>query len=180
VAVIWPVVVLLVGMAAASCGPTAQQQRAARVEALQLELDSALETWKADAKIGRFRTSADATRALAARYDAVYARWGLRPDLLTQATMAYTGALAVRVDRGDLSADAANALLGKMLQDVDRARKKVAERHGESPAGREAAMIAWWTDYWATNQRAFEASRRSPVQCKTTSVQPTESAVTCQ
>jgi hypothetical protein len=170
----------LVGIVTASCGPTAQQHRSARLEAFQLELDAVLETWKADAKVGRFRTSADAAQALASRYDAVYTRWGLRPDPLTQATMAYTLALAARVDRRDLSADDANALLGKMRVDVDRARSTLAERHSESPARREAAMIAWWAEYWAVNRRNFEVSAQSPVTCNTTPRQTSGSPVTCQ
>jgi len=180
VPMIWAVVVLLVGMVTASCGPTAQQQRSARVEALQMELDSVLETWKADANVGHFRTSADAALALASRYDAVYARWGVRPDPLTQATMAYTLALAARVDRKDLSVGDANALLGKMRGDVDRARSKLAERHSDSPARREAAMIAWWTEYWAVNQRTFQVSARSPVKCDTAPSQATGSPIICQ
>lgn len=118
----WAVVVLLVGMAAVGCGSTAQQHRSARLEALQPELDSFLETWKAAVTLRRFGTSADSAHALVSRYDTVYARWGLRPDPLTQATMAYTVALAARVDRRDLSVDDTNALPGNMRGDVGRAR----------------------------------------------------------
>jgi hypothetical protein len=178
--VIWTAVVLLVGFVTASCVPTVQQQRSARLEALQLELDSVLETWKADVSVGRFQTSADATHALGSRYDAVYVRWGLRPDPLTQATMAYALALATRVDRKDLSADDANALLGRMRGDVDRARSTLAERHSGTPARREAAMMAWWAEYWAVNRRNFEVSAQSPVTCNTTPQQTSGSPVTCQ
>jgi uncharacterized membrane-anchored protein YhcB (DUF1043 family) len=175
----WVAVILLVGMVAAGCGPTAQQQRSARLEALQLELDSVLETWKADVSRRRFATSADAAHALVSRYDTVYARWGLRSDPLTQATMAYTLALAARVDRQDLSVDDANALLGKMRGDVERARSVLAERHNESPAGREAAMIAWWTEYWTANQRTYQVTAQNPVQCETAPSRTTGSPIVC-
>jgi hypothetical protein len=175
----WAVVVFLVGMMAAGCGPTAQQQRSARLEALQMELDSVLETWKADVGLRRFGSSADAAHALVSRYDTVYARWGLRPDLLTQATMAYTLALAARVDRKDLSVDDANALLGKMRGDAERARSVLAERHKESSAGRDAAMIAWWADYWTANQRTYQVTAQDPVKCETVPSHTTGSPIVC-
>ena len=117
----WIPVVLVITILAAGCAPTIEQQRSARLEALQLELEGTLDAWKTDVKLGRFGTSANAARALVSRYDAVYERWGLRADSLTQAMLAYASAVAVRVDAKELSAEEANALLQKMRADLDRA-----------------------------------------------------------
>lgn len=162
----WRVVLLVVGVVAASCGPTAQQHRSARVEALQFELDSVLEAWQTDVTRGYFRTSADAAQTLASRYDTVYARWGLRPDVLTQATMAYARALAARVDRRDLSADAANALLSRMRGDLDPARSVLTGRHNGDPAAREAAMMTWWNEYWSSHRQTYQVTAGNPVTCE--------------
>jgi uncharacterized membrane-anchored protein YhcB (DUF1043 family) len=166
--------VLLVG-----CGPTVQEQRAARLEALQLELDAALETWKTDVSLRRFPTSAEAARSLASRYDTVYERWGLRADPLTQASMAYALALATRVDAKDLSAEDANALLAKMRGDMDRARSTLSARHAHSPTSRDAAMLAWWKDYWTASQRSYQTTSRNPVRCETTPPEGHGSSVVC-
>jgi len=161
------------------CGPTVQQQRSARVEAFQLELNSVLETWKADVSFRRFSTSADAARALVARYDVVYERWGLRPDPITQAVLAYAVAVADRVDQRDVSVDEANALLSRMRTDTDQARSKLAATHAESPATRKTAMFSWWRDYWVTNQRAFQITARNPVRCEMGPMQAQGSLVVC-
>jgi hypothetical protein len=162
----WILVVLVVAILEAGCAPTVEQQRTARLEALQLELDTALVTWKTDAQLGRFGTSANAARALVARYDLVYERWGLRADSLTQAMLAYTLAVAIRVDGKELSAEEANTLLQKMRMDLDRVRSALAAGHAETPAGRDAAMLSGWKAYWTANQKAFEVTSRNPVRCE--------------
>jgi len=48
----WLSVILVVASLEAGCGPTVEQQRSARMEALQLELEGALATWTTDAKLG--------------------------------------------------------------------------------------------------------------------------------
>lgn len=158
--------VLVIAILGAGCAPTVEQQRSARLEALQLELEGTLETWKADVKLGRFGTSANAARALVSRYDVVYERWGLRADSLTQAMLAYASAVAVRVDGKELSAEEANALLEKMRMDLERARSALIARRAESPADRDAAMLSRWKDYWAANQKAFQVTPRNPVRCE--------------
>ncbi len=160
-------VVLLIAMMAAGCGPTVQEQRAARLEAFRLELDSTLENWKSDVGLNRFSTSADAARALAVRYETVYERWGLRPDLLAQAAMAYSLALATRVDRREISTDEANALLAKMHVDMNKARSALAARHSDNAADRDAAMLSWWRDYWTAHQQTYRISPGNPVRCET-------------
>lgn len=162
----WISVVLVVAIVAAGCAPSVEQQRSARLEALQLELDGALDTWKTDAKLGRFGTSANAARALVARYDLVYERWGLRADSLTQAMLAYASAVAVRVDAKELSAEEANTLLEKMRMDLDRVRSALPGGRAENPADRDAAMLACWKDYWAANHHAFQVTSRNPVRCE--------------
>lgn len=160
-------IVVAIAILAAGCGPTVQQQRDARLEALRLELDSTLETWKTDVGLRRFGTSAAAARALADRYDMVYDRWGLRADMLAQAAMAYALALATRVDRGYVTADDANALLAKMEVDMKNARSATVARHSDSSADRDAAMLSWWKDYWTANEPAFRITPANPVRCET-------------
>jgi hypothetical protein len=162
----WIPIVLVVAILEAGCAPTAEQQRSARLEALQLELDGALATWKTDAELGRFGTSANAAKALVARYDLVYERWGLRADFLTQAMLAYASAAALRVDAKELSAGEANRLLEKMRVDLDRVRSALPRGRAENAADRDAAMLARWKDYWAANHQAFQASSRNPVRCE--------------
>src|SRR5512140_2835567 len=104
---------IVIAIAVAACGPTVYEQRTARIQALQLDLDAALERWRAEVSLGKVPTSAEATRDLASRYEDVYTRWGLRADPLTQATLAYAAALAARVDRRGILSEEANALLGR-------------------------------------------------------------------
>jgi hypothetical protein len=172
-------VVLAIAVLAAGCGPTVQQQRAARLEAFQLELDSTLEQWRSDVGKRRFVTSADAARALNARYDLVYDRWGIPPDALAQAVMAYAVALATRVDRRDLSADEANALLSRMEADVARGRSAVGASRPHRAADRDAAMRSWWQDYWTANERTFRVAPRDPVRCETPPAGATPVPITC-
>jgi hypothetical protein len=80
--------------------------------------------------------------------------------------MAYALALATRVDRKDLSADEANALLARMDVDMKKARSTLAARHSDSPADRDAAMLSWWKDYWAANQQAYRIAPGNPVRCE--------------
>jgi hypothetical protein len=162
----WIPVVLVVAILGAGCAPTVEQQRSARLEALQLELEGTLETWKTDVKLGRFGTSANAARALISRYDVVYERWGLRADSLTQAMLAYASAVATRVDGKEISAEEANALLEKMRMDLDRARSALTARRAESPADRDAAMLSYWKDYWTASHQAFQITSRNPVRCE--------------
>ena len=176
-------VALVIGLVVTSltgCGPTVQQQRAARLEAFQLELNSTLETWRADVSLRRFSTSADAARSLVARYDIVYERWGLQPDPLTQAVLAYALAVAGRVDRRDVSVDEANALLSRMRADTDQARSKLAATYADSRVTRKAAMFSWWKDYWATNQRTFQITAGNPVQCEVGLTQANGGLVVCR
>ena len=165
----WLSVVLVVASLEAGCGPTVEQQRSARMEALQLELEGALATWTTDAKLGRFGTSANAAQSLVARYDVVYERWGLRADSLTQAMLAYASAVAVRVDGQELSAHEANVLLEKMRVDLNRVRAGLPGGRAESPADRDAAMLSCWKDYWAANHQAFQVTSRNPVRCEVNS-----------
>jgi hypothetical protein len=174
----WTCVILL-GLVVAACGPTAYEQRAARVQALQLDLDGALERWRAEVNLRRFPTSAEAARDLASRYEEVYARWGLHADPLTQAILAYAAALAARVDRRGILWEDANALLGKMRGDLDRERPKLAARHPSSQVERDAAMLAWWNEYWTAQQNAFQAVAGDPVICRTAPATVTNGAVTC-
>jgi hypothetical protein len=161
----WIPVVLVVILGAA-CAPTVEQQRSARLEALQLELDSTLAAWQNDATRGHFGTSTNAARALVARYDQIYERWGLRADPLTQAMLAYSVAAAVRVDGKELSAYEANRLLEMMRKELDRERVAASTKRAEKPADRDAAMLACWTGFWTANQIAFAASPRNPVRCE--------------
>jgi hypothetical protein len=181
IAMRWSAVVcVVVIILAVGCAPTVEQQRSARLEALQLELDGALAAWQNDAKLGHFGTSANAARALVARYDLVYERWGLRADPLTQAMLAYTVAAAVRVDGKELSADEANRLLGKMRTDLDRERVAVSAKRAANAAERDAAMLACWKDYWAANQKVFEVTSRNPVRCEVNSSAVDGKRVNCR
>lgn len=161
-----PFILALAILLEAGCAPTIEQQRSARLEALQLELETTLAAWKSDARLGHFGTSANAARALVARYDLVYERWGLRADPLTQAMLAYAVALAVRVDRKELSAEEANTLVDRMRMDLDRARSRLPDGRAGSTAERDSAMLACWKEFWAANQKAFEVAPRNPVRCE--------------
>lgn len=172
-------VIFAIAVLAAGCGPTVQQQRAARLEAFQLELDSTLEQWKSDVAKRRFVTSADAARALSARYDLVYDRWGIPADALAQAAMAYAVALATRVDRRDLSAAEANALLARMDADMGKARSALGASRPHSSADRDAAMRSWWQDYWTANERTFRAAPRDPVRCETPPARAAHDPIKC-
>ena len=165
----WMPVVFVVAILQAGCAPTLQQQRSARLEALQMELEGTLVAWKADAKLGRFGTSANAAQALIARYDIVYERWGLRADSLTQAMLAYASAVAVRVDAQELSADEATTLLEKMRMDLDRVRSTLPAGRAKNAADREAALLSLWKNYWTANQTVFQVTSRNPVRCKVNS-----------
>jgi hypothetical protein len=162
----WIPVVLVLAILQAGCAPTIAQQRSARLEALQLELEGTLAAWKADATLGRFGTSANAAQALIARYDVVYERWGLRADSLTQAMLAYASAVAVKVDAKELSADEANALLEKMRMDLDRVRSALPGGYAENAADREAALLSLWKNYWTANQTVLQVTSRNPVRCE--------------
>jgi len=170
---------IVIAVTVAACGPTVYEQRTARIQALQLDLDAALERWRAEVSLRKFSTSAEATRDLASRYEDVYARWGLRADPLTQAILAYAAALAVRVDRRGILSEEANALLGKMRADLDRERATLAARHPNTQAGRDAAMLAWWNEYWTAQQQAFQAVAGDPVICRTAPAAVTGAAVVC-
>lgn len=159
-------IILVLAILGAGCVPTVERQRLARLEALQLELKGTLATWKTQAQLGHFGTSANAARALAARYDGVYERWGLRADPLTQAMLAYALALATRVDGKEISAEKANTVLERMRMDLDRRRSAVLGGRGESAVDRDAALLACWKDFWAGNHEAFEATPRNPVRCE--------------
>ena len=173
-------VVLAIAVLVAGCGPTVQEQRAARLEAFRLELDSTLDQWKSDVAQRRFATSADAARALAARYELVYDRWGIPADALAQAAMAYAVALATRVDRRDVSADEANALLARMGTDMQAARVDLTARHAGSTVARDAAMLAWWNAYWAAHRRAYRVGAADPVECETRHGGAGGHSVTCR
>jgi hypothetical protein len=175
----FPLLVLACAVLATGCGPTVQQQRAARLEAFRLELDSALAQWKSDVGQRRFPTSAEAARGLAARYELVYDRWGVPPDALAQAALAYAVALATRVDRGDLSTDEANALLARMDADMGSARSALRAGRIYRAAGRDAAMRLWWRDYWASHERFFGAADRDPVRCDTPPAETARGPIKC-
>jgi hypothetical protein len=162
----WIAFILALAILEAGCAPTIEQQRSARLEALQLELATTLAAWKSDARLGHFGTSTNAARALVARYDLVYERWGLRADPLTQAMLAYAVALAVRVDRQEVSAEGANTLLDRMRMDLDRPRSRLHGGRAESTTERDAAMLACWKEFWAANHKAFEVTPRNPVRCE--------------
>ena len=83
--------------------------------------------------------------------------------------LAYTVAAAVRVDGKELSADDANRLVEQMRKDLERERVAVSRKRAENTADRDAAMLTCWNEYWAANQRGFEASSRNPVRCEVSS-----------
>ena len=173
------VCVILIGIAVTACGPTVYEQRNARFQALQLDLDAVLEQWRAEVGFRRFPTSAEAARDLRLRYEDVYARWGLRADPLTQAALAYAAALAARVDRREVSPEDANALLEKMRADLDRERPTLAARHPANKAERDLAMLAWWNEYWTARQHVYQVVARDPVKGHTAPASGTGSAVVC-
>ena len=109
---------LLVGLLT-GCGSTAQERAEGRMQLLSSDLESAHEEWQAALDRNWFRTNAQAMSDLEARYQRVYARWGLRPDPLTEALLSYAVAVADRVDRRQLSRGDANRLYGQMKVDVE-------------------------------------------------------------
>jgi hypothetical protein len=124
-------------------------------------------------------TNAEAMRELASRYDGVYARWGFRADVLSQALMAYSVALAERVDRRDISQDEANLLLNKLYAETERARRELALGGMATREQRDAAMIHWWNDFWSRQQETYQATPADPVRCTAMTVGVEGKSIEC-
>jgi len=97
----------------------------------------------------------NAARALVARYDLVYERWGLRADPLTQAMLAYTVAAAVRVDGKELSADEAIGCSGRCARTWIGSGSLSPRKHAENAAARDApcCLLAGLLDGESTDFR---------------------------
>jgi hypothetical protein len=158
------VTVLLAGVLAA-CAPTVQDQ-SARMRAFQADLDGAMAEWQGRVGQKYYPSSVAATQDLLARYEEVYGRWGQTVDPLSQALMSYSLAVAERVDRGQITADAANKLLTAMKTDIDREKQRLASVP-DATAGHDAAMLTWWSNYWNMNRAHFAASAQRPIVCQT-------------
>jgi hypothetical protein len=154
-------IVLIAGMLVACAA--AAPDRSAHMQAFQADLDAALAGWQERVSQKFYPTSAAATKDLISRYDEVYARWGMRPDPLSQALMSYSLALADRVDRREISAESANALLAAMKIDIDGEKKRLTAL-SQAPA--DTALLTWWSGYWAANRARYEASQQRPVVCQ--------------
>jgi hypothetical protein len=127
-----------------------------------------------------FRDNAHAMRELASRIEAVYARWGRRPDPFSQAQMAYAIALSERVDKRILGWEEANALLEKMKADIEEERRKLAPDSYESEAERHAAMFQRWIAFWNNHRQTYQASRNDPVYCTLIRDREGNRSVRCQ
>ena len=173
------IAIVLIGMLLSGCGPSVQEQWAARMQALQMDLDSAQTQWKAEVDQRRFRTNAEAMRELASRYDGVYARWGFRADAFSQALMAYAVALAERVDKRDISQDEANRLLNKLHAETERARRELALGAMATREQRSAAMIQWWNGFWSRQQETYQATPADPVRCMAMAVGVEGKSIEC-
>ncbi len=173
-AALW-LIVLLTG-----CGSTAQERAEGRRQLLSSDLESAHEEWQTAIDRHWFRTNAQAMSDLEARYQRVYARWGLRADPLTQALLSYAVAVADRVDRGQLSREDANRLYGQLRGDVERARDEIRSESREGQAQFESKALTWWKAYWERSQQLLGAAPTNPVRCTITQEAPGEDSVTCR
>ncbi len=153
--------VIVLALLLAACATTAQDQ-SARMRAVQADLDAALAAWQERVAQKYYPTSVAATQDLVSRYDDVYTRWGMTADPLSQALMSYSLALADRVDHRQITADAANRLLGAMRADMDREKQRIG---GGVDAPREAAMLRWWSSYWTANRARYEGTPQRPIAC---------------
>jgi len=170
---------LLVGLLT-GCGSTAQERAEGRMQLLSSDLESAHEEWQAALDRNWFRTNAQAMSDLEARYQRVYARWGLRPDPLTEALLSYAVAVADRVDRRQLSRGDANRLYGQMKVDVERASDEVRSQSPEGQAQFELKALAWWKAYWERSRQLFGATPDNPVRCAVLADQAGEDSVMCR
>ena len=170
---------LLVGLLA-GCGSTAQERADGRMRLLNSDLESAHEEWQAALDRNWFRTNAQAMSDLETRYQGVYARWGLRPDPLTQALLSYGVAVADRVDRRQLSREDANRLYGQMKVDGERARDEIRSQSSEGQAQFELMALTWWKTYWERSRQLFGATPDNPVRCAVVADQAGEEAVKCR
>ena len=162
------------------CGSTAQERAEGRMRLLASDLDSAHEEWKAVVDRKWFRTNAQAMTDLDSRYQRVYGRWGLRPDPLIHALLAYGIAVADRLDRGQLSRGDADRLYGQMRADLEGARGEIATQSPEGQAQFEAKALAWWKAYWEKNRQTLEATPADPVRCTVVPDQAGDEAVACR
>jgi hypothetical protein len=156
-------IVLIAGMLAACA--TTPPDRSAHMRAFEADLDAALAGWQERVSQKYYPTSVAATTDLISRYDEVYARWRMQPDALSQGLMSYSLALADRVDRREISAESANALLAAMKTDID-AEKQRLTAVPQAGAAPETAMLSWWNSYWTANRARYEASQQRPVVCQ--------------
>jgi hypothetical protein len=154
--------VIVLALVLAACATTGQQDQSARMRAFQADLDAAMAGWQERVAQKFYPTSVAATRDLLSRYDEVYARWGMTSDPLSQALMSYSLALADRVDQRQIDADAANKLLTAMRADIDKEKQRIVAA-GDAP--RDAAMLRWWSGYWAANRARYEATPQRPIVC---------------
>ena len=170
---------VLIGLLLSGCGPSVKEQWSARMQALQMDLDSAQTQWKAEVDRHRFRTNAEAMRELESRYDGVYARWGFRADAFSQALMAYSVAVAERVDKREISQEEANLLLNKLHAETDRARRELALGAMATREQRDAAMIHWWSGFWSRQQETYQATPANPVRCMARTVSGEGKSIGC-
>jgi hypothetical protein len=171
---------LLLIVLLAGCGSTAQERAEGRMRLLSSDLETTHEEWQSAVDRHWFRTNAQAMSDLEARYQRVYARWGLRPDPLTQALLSYGVGVADRVDHRQLSREDANRLYGQMKVDVERARDEIRSQSPEGQAQYEAKALAWWKAYWERSRQLFGATASDPVRCAIAPVETGEDAVTCR
>jgi hypothetical protein len=129
-----------------------------------MDLEVTHDRWAADRERKLFKTDADAMRALKEQYEEVYARWWQHIDPLSQAILSYSIAVAGRADRGEIGGDEANRLYYRMETDITLGRRMLTNHAGE--AQRDAAMVQWWEAYWNEHRETYQATLRSPIECK--------------
>lgn len=161
----------------ASCAPTVQDQ-SARMRAFGADLDAALAEWQGRVSQRFYPTSVAATRDLISRYDDVYARWSIPMDPLSQALLAYSVALAERVDRGQVPAAEANGLLAAMKADMDREKQRLSSAAPDA-LGHDAAMLRWWNSYWTANRARYQGPAEHAVVCLVAPAPAGGARVTC-
>jgi hypothetical protein len=172
------IVFMVVATLLAGCGPSQRERQAAWVQAFQLERDAVYQQWEADVGRRGFSTDAAAVQDLKVRYEKVYARWMLPMDLLTQALLSYTVALANRVDRGEIGREESIRLCDRLKAEIDVGRGTLG---GETTWGqRETAEREWWERFWREHQEAYRASTRNPIRCAVLSNQVAGGSVTCE
>jgi hypothetical protein len=148
-----------------SCTPSSHEVELGWRRALQMDLGAAHEQWLVETRRGQYASNAGAIRALGEKYVAIYRRWNLPMDPVSQGLMAYSVALWTRVDQHELSWTDAGRLQERLSSDIAHARPTLPA-FADSPAS-TAALVQWWAVNWEKHHVMYAALPTHPIRCAT-------------